>query len=113
MLDVSLRRLRFVTLISIGMAFALLASSETRAQQSPLISGLTTKEEPPRAGLRVLEVYDGSLAQNAGLRPMDTIARYGDFPIVDAASYFVARDAYLRTQRSRSFIGVDEKGSQP
>jgi tetratricopeptide (TPR) repeat protein len=51
-------------------------------------------EAPPEVGLRVLTVEYGSSAQDAGLQKSDLIVKYGDYPIVDTASYFVARDAY-------------------
>jgi tetratricopeptide (TPR) repeat protein len=51
-------------------------------------------ESPPQVGLRVLTVEYGSIAQAAGLQKSDLIVKYGDASIVDAASYFAARDAY-------------------
>ena len=53
-----------------------------------------SKERYPGKGLRITEVLEGSPAQNAGLKPLDIIFRYGDFEIVDDASYFAAREAY-------------------
>lgn len=55
-------------------------------------------EKPPPAGLRLLEVLDHGPAQTAGLRPMDVIVKYGDFPILDAASYFAARDTIEKSR---------------
>lgn len=65
---------------------------------SALIScALNTKaQDTPKVGLRILEVNPNSLAHQAGLQPMDIIVRYGDVAVVDAASYFVARDQYLK-----------------
>jgi tetratricopeptide (TPR) repeat protein len=61
--------------------------------------------DPPKVGLRVLEVLPGSPAATAGLQPMDLITRYGDVTVVDAASYFTARDAHQRTPNAKVEIG--------
>lgn len=45
-------------------------------------------------GLRITEIHAGSPAEQSGLKPMDVIFRYGDFEIVDDASYYAAREAY-------------------
>ena len=47
-----------------------------------------------KGGLRITKVHEGSPAQRSGLKPMDLIFRYGDFEVVDKASYFAAREAY-------------------
>jgi tetratricopeptide (TPR) repeat protein len=69
------------------------AAFEARAQETT-----TANEKPPQTGLRLLEVLDRGPAQTAGLRPMDIIVRYGDFPVVDAASYFAARDTIEKSR---------------
>jgi tetratricopeptide (TPR) repeat protein len=53
-----------------------------------------SKEHFSGKGLRITEFLDGSPAEQAGLRRMDIIFRYGDFEIVDDASFFAAREAY-------------------
>jgi hypothetical protein len=53
-----------------------------------------SKEHYPGRGLRITEVHPDSPAERAGLKTMDTIFRYGDFAIVDDASFFTARDNY-------------------
>lgn len=65
------------------------------------VSGIETNEEPPKLGLRVLEVNPYSIADKAGLRSMDMIARYGDLAVVDSASYFLAREAYQKFPESK------------
>lgn len=55
-------------------------------------------QPPPSRGLRVLTVIPGSMAERAGLKPMDLIFRYGDFEVVDDASYFAAREIYEKSQ---------------
>jgi tetratricopeptide (TPR) repeat protein len=64
----------------------------------------TANEKPPQIGLRVLEVLERSPAQAAGVRPMDVIVKYGDSAIVDAASYFVARDAIEKTRAPANLV---------
>ena len=70
------------------------------AQQERSVAGATTKEEPPKAGLRVLKVL-GNPAAEAGLQTMDVVSRYGNYQIVDAASYFAAREAYEKFPQSK------------
>jgi tetratricopeptide (TPR) repeat protein len=53
-------------------------------------------QDGPKVGLRILDVNPNSLAQQAGLQATDIIVKYGDVPVLDAASYFVARDQYLK-----------------
>ena len=49
---------------------------------------------PPERGLRVTTVFDGSPAQAAGIQKQDVITQYGDYQIVDDASFFAARNHY-------------------
>ena len=53
-----------------------------------------SKEKYPGRGLRITVVHPDSPSERAGLKMMDTIFRYGDFAIVDDASFFTARDHY-------------------
>ena len=71
------------------------------AQQERSVAGITTREEPPKVGLRVLKVELGSVAEEAGLQSMDVIARYGNYQIVDASTYFIAREAYEKFPESK------------
>jgi tetratricopeptide (TPR) repeat protein len=75
-----------------------LLSINVAAQQDSPVAGAG---EPPKVGLRLLEVLAGSPASSAGLQPMDMISKYGDFAIVDAASYFAARDAHQRSPNAK------------
>jgi tetratricopeptide (TPR) repeat protein len=63
-----------------------------RAAQSRSFNALTAKA--PGRGLRVLNVYPNSQAEHVGLTQMDVLFRYGDFEVVDDASFFAARDFY-------------------
>jgi tetratricopeptide (TPR) repeat protein len=49
---------------------------------------------PPERGLRVTEVFPDSAAAAAGIHPMDLLTQYGEYPIVDDAGFFAARDHY-------------------
>ena len=48
----------------------------------------------PERGLRVISVFDDSPAQSAGIQKLDVITQYGDYQIVDDASFFAARNHY-------------------
>jgi len=50
------------------------------------------KQVFPGRGLRITEVFEGA-AERAGLKRMDLIFRYGDFEILDKASFYAARDS--------------------
>jgi tetratricopeptide (TPR) repeat protein len=78
----------------------LLISINVSAQQDrPIPDG--GAGEPPKVGLRVLDVLAGSPAASAGLQSLDIISKYGDSAVVDAASYFAARDAHQRSPRAK------------
>lgn len=80
-------------LLSLGFAFA----DKPTAAQNLQPTSRVASERFPGKGLRIIEVYPGSAAERAGLKPMDLIFRYGEFEIVDDASYFAARDAYEKS----------------
>jgi tetratricopeptide (TPR) repeat protein len=89
-------------LLSTACAAAAAASpgrSQTQSSQAPA-------EQPPRRALRLLTVDEGMPAQAAGLLPMDLLSRYGDFEIVDDASYFAAREFYEKSPDARVKIVV-------
>ena len=90
---------RFKFLIFVLSVSALLSINGT-AQERPA-AGTSSNEQPPKVGLRITEVKAGSTAEEAGLQPMDVISRYGRYQIVDASSYFVAREAYEKFSASR------------
>jgi tetratricopeptide (TPR) repeat protein len=87
-----------------GSAYAALRghcrlSSRTQSSQAPA-------EQPPGRALRILTVDEGGPAQTAGLQPMDLLSRYGEFEIVDNASYFAARESYEKSPDARVKIVV-------
>jgi tetratricopeptide (TPR) repeat protein len=80
--------------------------SAVLGRQSQALNSSAAAGQPPNVGLRILKVYAGGFAQNAGLQPMDLLSRYGDFQIVDHASYFAARDACEKTPKQDVQIEV-------
>jgi S1-C subfamily serine protease len=92
---IPLRKRKTVLLLAL-----LLISIDAFAQQDRAVAD-NSAGEPPKVGLRVLEVMAGSPAASAGLELMDTISRYGDFTVIDAASYFAARDAHLKSPSAK------------
>jgi tetratricopeptide (TPR) repeat protein len=81
-------------LLPLGFAFA---SKPIAAQNLHTSASRVSNERFTGKGLRITKVYPGSPAERAGLKPMDLIFRYGEFEIVDSASYFAARDAYEKS----------------
>jgi hypothetical protein len=86
--------LLFSILLPLGFAFA---TKPIAAQSTHTSASRVSNERFTGKGLRIIEVYFGSAAERAGLKPMDLIFRYGEFEIVDDASYFAARDAYEKS----------------
>lgn len=76
------------------------------AHSSQVQSSQASAEQPPGRALRILKVEEGSPAQAAGLQPMDLLSRYGEFEIVDHASYFTARESYEKSPDARVKIVV-------
>jgi tetratricopeptide (TPR) repeat protein len=76
-------------------------SANLHAQQERSVAGNSAAEQPPKVGLRVTEVLSGSPAEQAGLQPMDVLSRYGQYEIVDAASYFTAREEFEKSPESK------------
>lgn len=74
-------------------------SSQTQSSAAPA-------EQPPGRALRILKVDEGMPAQTAGLQQMDLLSRYGEFEIVDHASYFAAREFYEKSPDARVRIVV-------
>lgn len=71
----------------------------TQSSQAPA-------EQPPTRALRILTVDEGGPAQTAGLQPMDLLSRYGDFEVMDRASYYAAREFYEKSRDARVTIVV-------
>jgi hypothetical protein len=67
------------------------------------------KQVFPGRGLRITEVFEGT-AERAGLKRMDLIFRYGDFEILDKASFYAARDSYQNRGVSKVPIAIWRDG---
>lgn len=65
-------------------------AAQLQAQQ------LTADQNPPRQGVRVIEVEPQGHADRAGIQVMDLLTRYGEFTVTDYSTYFKARDAHLK-----------------
>jgi len=87
--------------LALFLSALLLLSMNVSAQQERTVAGISTNEVPPQVGLRVLKVEPGTPAEEAGLQYMDVISKYGDYQIVDASSYFAAREAYAEFLESK------------
>jgi tetratricopeptide (TPR) repeat protein len=98
--QLSRRRFGSITLGLLALTLVL-SSVEVWAQEVNPKTRDATSEKAPRVGLRVLEVAEGSPAQKAGLQPRDVIVKYGDFAVVDAASYFDARDVAEKSRNAK------------
>jgi hypothetical protein len=70
------------------------------AQTSQGQDSQEAKERFPGRGLQIVKVFEDSPAEQAGLKTMDIIFRYGDFEILDDASFFAARDTYEHSGKS-------------
>ena len=85
----------FVLMLCVtALSFTISCMSSVSARRPASLLKLSAEQNPPQVGLRVLSVFDGSPARRVGLRNMDLISRYGDHEIVDAATYFTAREEY-------------------
>jgi tetratricopeptide (TPR) repeat protein len=91
-------------LLSAACASAYAALPGRPPSQTP--SSPAPAEQPPGRALRILEVDEGMPAQTAGLQSMDLLSRYGEFEIVDDASYFAAREFYEKSPDARVRIVV-------
>jgi tetratricopeptide (TPR) repeat protein len=96
----SRRRFGLITLGFIALTLVL-SPVEGSAQEVGPNTRDASSEKPPRVGLRVLEVAEGSPAQKAGLQPRDVIVKFGDFAVVDFASYFGARDVAEKSRAAK------------
>ena len=83
------------------LSSSVLLSINASAQQERSVAGVNNREEAPKVGLRVLKVEFATPADEAGLQFMDLISKYGNYQIVDASSYFAAREAYAKAPDSK------------
>jgi len=95
-------------LISIFLPLGFAFASKSIAAQS--LQSPASSERFTGKGVRIIDIYSGSPAERAGLKTMDVIFRYGEFEIVDDASYFAARDAYEKSHEAKIDIMVWRDG---
>jgi hypothetical protein len=74
------------------------ASTLAQTQQLDLPEG---NREPPKLGVRVIEIIPDGQAEAAGVQTMDLLAKYGKFKVVDHSTYYKAREFYLRTPKEK------------
>ena len=53
--------------------------------------------EPPKVGVRIIEVTPEGQLEKAGIQVMDLLSKYGKFQVVDHSTYYKAREFYLKT----------------
>jgi tetratricopeptide (TPR) repeat protein len=66
-----------------------------------LFSINASAQQGPTKGLRITDVNPGGPAAEAGMQSTDVIVMYGDAQVVDAASYFVARERYQKSSQGK------------
>ena len=71
-------------------------SAFAQTQKHELAEG---NREPPKLGVRVIEIIPDGQAEAGGVQVMDLLAKYGKFTIVDHSTYYKAREFYLRTPK--------------
>lgn len=79
------------------LLIVILAGCTCSFAQSRLADLPEGNREPPKVGVRIIEVDpEGQLAK-AGVEVMDLLSRYGKFTVVDHSTYYKAREFYLKT----------------
>lgn len=79
------------------LLIVILAGCASSFAQSPQYELPEGNREPPKVGVRIIEVDpEGQLAK-AGIEVMDLLSKYGKFTVVDHSTYYKAREFYLKT----------------
>ena len=78
--------LRCCLLVTVVMT----SCTSLRAQQ-------VADREPPKLGVRIIEVTPEGQLEKAGIQVMDLLSKYGKFKVVDHSTYYKAREFYLKT----------------
>ena len=78
------------------LSVVLTGCASSSAQSNQLPEG---NLEPPKLGVRVIEIVPDGQAEASGVQTMDLLASYGKFKIVDHSTYYKAREFYLRTPK--------------
>ena len=53
--------------------------------------------EPPKVGVRIIEITPDGQLEKAGIEVMDLLSKYGKFTVIDHSTYYKARESYLKT----------------
>lgn len=59
------------------------------------------EREPPKLGVRIIEVRPEGQLESAGIQVMDLLSKYGKFTVIDHSTYYKAREFYLKTPDKR------------
>ena len=86
-----MKKLLVLALLSVGF---LSGCSSLLLARTSLSSSQQTGQSPPKRGLQITQVFPDSPAETAGLHTMDVISTYGEFEIVDDATFFAAKNHY-------------------
>ncbi|HXQ72763.1 MAG TPA: tetratricopeptide repeat protein [Pyrinomonadaceae bacterium] len=78
----------------LSVVLAACASSFAQSRLADLPEG---NREPPKLGVRIIEVRPEGQLEKAGIQVMDLLSRYGKFTVVDHSTYYKAREFYLKT----------------
>jgi tetratricopeptide (TPR) repeat protein len=68
------------------------ACTASRAQSEEM-----GNREPPKVGVRIIEITEAGQLERAGIQVMDLLSKYGKFEVVDHSTYYKAREFYLKT----------------
>jgi tetratricopeptide (TPR) repeat protein len=98
------------TAVVVSLLIIFSVCSRVAAQTRPAGTPQDSRPAYPGKGLRLIKVNYGSPAERAGLKPMDVLLHYGDFAIVDDASFFAARDTYEHGSETQISIDVWREG---
>src|ERR1700752_75510 len=83
--------LRFCLLLTVIFTSCASSQAQHRPAQMPYV-----EREPPKLGVRVIEITPEGQLQKAGIQVMDLLSKYGRFTIVDHSTYYKAREFYLK-----------------
>lgn len=89
---------RYRLFLLLALVLTTFTSVFAQTQQPDLAEG---NREPPRLGVRVIEIIPNGQAEAGGVQTMDLLAKYGKFTIVDHSTYYKAREFYLRTPKTK------------
>lgn len=84
--------LRFCLLLTIVVTSCASLRAQPRQMQMPALN-----REPPKLGVRIIEITPDGQLEKAGIQVMDLLSKYGKFKVIDHSTYYKAREFYLKT----------------